>query len=221
MIKGSSKTRQRGIINRVTSISAQRSALGCLLLASNQADDVAKAKGLQFLAWTFLLLSRWTKVKGLYIITRYIPFLVLIMDIYQFFAPNETTNRCRMVINIFALFFVLRTYALWNNNRILLAAMLSALFSQSAQSQESPAIKIHKNWQVVNAPLYDVLVKHSLFYYTCGLLLSAANVLMQTLFSQSSLQYFLLAILATRMHRNLWQINRQARDSVTNAYLMS
>jgi hypothetical protein len=37
---------------------------------------------------TFLRLSRWTKVKGLYIITRYIPFLVLIMDIYRAFSSS-------------------------------------------------------------------------------------------------------------------------------------
>ncbi|KAG1751936.1 hypothetical protein EDD22DRAFT_850671 [Suillus occidentalis] len=262
-----------------------------------------KAKGLQFLAdhqnysrllldfliqlygyvcslheeWTFLRLSRWTKVKALYIITRYIPFLVLITDIYQFFAPNETINRCRMVINIYALFFVLRTYALWNNNRILLAVMLSALFLVIDAVQAGTAasliidiltigtshvtistipritgcyrtssgvqisvtyllllayqlglfsltiIRAIQNWRVVNAPLYDVVVKHNIFYHTCGLLLSAVNVLMQTLFSQTAyrlvgevLQYFIFAILATRMHLYLWQIERQTHGLITD-----
>jgi hypothetical protein len=36
-----------------------------------------------------------------------------------------------------------------------------------------------------------------------------------------SLQYFVLAILATRMHLNLWQIDRQARGSVADAYSTS
>ncbi|KAG2749465.1 hypothetical protein P692DRAFT_201805174 [Suillus brevipes Sb2] len=109
------------------------------------ADDIANAKGLQFLAiydyvcslheevfhwfvWTFLRQSRWTKVKGLYIMTRYIPFLILITAMYLLFVPNKTLDRCQVVISINALFFVLRIYALWNNNRIVLAAILSALF---------------------------------------------------------------------------------------------
>ncbi|KAG1751934.1 hypothetical protein EDD22DRAFT_850669 [Suillus occidentalis] len=248
------------------------------------ADDVANAKGLQFLVWTFLLLSRGSnlKVKGLYIITRYIPFLVLITDMYLMFAPNKTPDRCRMVINIYSLFFVLRTYALWNNNRIVLAAILSALFLVIDAVQAGTAaslvvdiltigtshvtistipritgcyrtssgvqvsitylillafqlglfsltiIRAIQNWRVVNALLYDVVVKHNLFYYTCGLLLSAVNVLMQTLFSQTAyrlvgevFQFFVLAILATRMHLNLWQIDRRARGSVADAYSTS
>ncbi|KAG2749468.1 hypothetical protein P692DRAFT_201482701 [Suillus brevipes Sb2] len=274
---------------------------------SYSADDISKAEGLQFLAytsvsmttfwiydyvcslheeWTFLRLSRWTKVKGLYIITRYIPFLVLIADLYLYFAPNETPDRCRMVISIYAcltvisvlcseLFFVLRTYALWNNNQIVLTAILSTLFAVAVASLIADVLSVGnshvtismiptitgcyrtshgfqgsipflllfafqlglvsltiiravQNWRVFNSPLYEVVVKHNLFYYTCGLLLSAINVLMQTLFSQTAyrlvgevLQYFVLAILATRMHRNLWQIDRQARDSVTDAYSTS
>lgn len=232
--------------------------------------------------WTFLLLSRWTKVKGLYIITRYIPFLLLITDLYLYFASNETPDGCRMVISIYAclsvisvlcseLFFVLRTYALWNNNRIILAAMLSALFAMAIASltvdvltigtshvtisaipritgcyRTSHGVQVSitfillfafqlglvsltiiravQNWRVVNAPLYDVVVKHNIFYYICGLLLSAVNIITQALFSQTAyrlvcevLQYFVLAILATRMHLYLWQIDRQTRGSVADA----
>ncbi|KAG1837098.1 hypothetical protein DFJ58DRAFT_816689, partial [Suillus subalutaceus] len=72
------------------------------------ADDVTAARSLQLLAylyasmatfwiydyicslyeeWTFLLRSRWTKVKALYIITRYVPFLIPIVNLYRAFIP--------------------------------------------------------------------------------------------------------------------------------------
>jgi len=38
--------------------------------------------------WTFLLQSRWTKVKGLYIITRHAPFLLLLTVIYGVFSSS-------------------------------------------------------------------------------------------------------------------------------------
>ncbi|KAG1847181.1 hypothetical protein DFJ58DRAFT_730275 [Suillus subalutaceus] len=56
------------------------------------------------------------------------------------FAPNENPDKCRMLIDIYSCFgaisltcsecvFVLETYALWNNNRIVLVATLSALLA--------------------------------------------------------------------------------------------
>ncbi|KAG0693037.1 hypothetical protein DFH29DRAFT_1041979 [Suillus ampliporus] len=86
--------------------------------------------------WTFLLGSRWTKVKGLYIITRFMPFVILATNLYLNFTPTENANKCQTLINIdlsFGLisatcseaFFALRTYVLWNNNRFVLAAMLT------------------------------------------------------------------------------------------------
>ncbi|KAG0703282.1 hypothetical protein DFH29DRAFT_998577 [Suillus ampliporus] len=89
--------------------------------------------------WTFLLGSRWTKVKGLYIITRFMPFLVLATNLYLNFSPTENPNKCQTLINMdlsfgiisvtcSEVFFVLRTYALWNNNRFVLAAMLTGFF---------------------------------------------------------------------------------------------
>ncbi|KAG2068166.1 hypothetical protein BDR04DRAFT_1143935 [Suillus decipiens] len=119
-------------------------------------DNIAAARSLQFITyifastatfwlydyacslheeWSFLLRSHWSKVKGLYIITRYAPFIVLITIIYLGFTPNETPGKCRMVSNIcsgFSMlsaigsegFFILRTCTLWNNNRTLLTVML-------------------------------------------------------------------------------------------------
>ncbi|OJA12168.1 hypothetical protein AZE42_05965 [Rhizopogon vesiculosus] len=107
--------------------------------------------------WTFLFESRWTKVKGLYIVTRYVPFLFFIGHLYS--ACTSATNRFRDGIDMSCLvnfinetprkchvmntmsealslisvissecFFILRTYALWNHNRIVLAAMLFSFF---------------------------------------------------------------------------------------------
>ncbi|KAG1739547.1 hypothetical protein EDB19DRAFT_837140 [Suillus lakei] len=238
-----------------------------------RADDVATAGGLRFLAyicasmatfwtydyvcsldeeWTFLLRSRWTKVKGLYIITRYVPFLLLMTDIYLCFTPDENPNNCRMVINIYSclsmisvacseFFFVLRTYALWDNNRIVLAAMLSAFLAVVVASVgvnfgivgashvtisaipgviSLTIIRAMQSWQKANGLLYAVLMKHNIFYYACGLFLSTVNVLTQMLFSNIAyrlvfevLQFFILAIIATRMHLHLWQINQHAHGS--------
>ncbi|KAG1739548.1 hypothetical protein EDB19DRAFT_2025101, partial [Suillus lakei] len=147
------------------------------------ADDVATAKVLQFLSytcasmatfltydyacslheeWTILLRSRWTKVKSLYIITRYIPFLLIVTELYQYFAPNENTNKCQIVISIYSclsiisvasseFFFMLRTYALWDNNRIVLAAMLSAFFAIAVASVYMNVIGVDASHVTISA----------------------------------------------------------------------
>ncbi|KAG1739468.1 uncharacterized protein EDB91DRAFT_1336797 [Suillus paluster] len=90
--------------------------------------------------WIFLLRSRWTKVKGLYIVTRHLPFLPLTMNLYLSFTPNKNLGECRTLENICSglsmlsiicseCFFILRIYALWDNNRIVLAVMLSAFLA--------------------------------------------------------------------------------------------
>ncbi|KAG0693555.1 hypothetical protein DFH29DRAFT_1073224 [Suillus ampliporus] len=79
--------------------------------------------------WTFLLRWRWTNIKGLYIVTRYLPFILLTANLYLSFTPNENPCKCRMLDNmcsglvIIQVVFseclsILRTSALWNNNRI-------------------------------------------------------------------------------------------------------
>ncbi|KAG0708219.1 hypothetical protein DFH29DRAFT_893669 [Suillus ampliporus] len=84
----------------------------------------------------FLLCSRWSKVKFLYVVTRYVPFLLFSAHLYLNFVPNETPSTCQFVNNIcscFSLisivcsecFFILRTYVLWNYNKVVLVAMLS------------------------------------------------------------------------------------------------
>ncbi|KAG2139590.1 uncharacterized protein EDB93DRAFT_696791 [Suillus bovinus] len=108
--------------------------------------------------WTFLLRSHWSKMKGLYIVTRYLPFILLATNLYRSFTPNEASSRCRelddissglcIILDIFSecishspvlcvcvshsihpVFFILRTHVLWNKNRILLATMLTTFFT--------------------------------------------------------------------------------------------
>ncbi|KAG2344904.1 hypothetical protein BDR05DRAFT_1016343 [Suillus weaverae] len=153
--------------------------------------------------WTFLFRSRFTKVKCLYIVGRYVPFFLIASDIGLTLTPNENPKACRMFINIYSCFFVIRTYALWGNNRIVLITMLFTLF----------------DWRSTRYPLHAALLKHNIFYYACGLFFSALNVLVPLAFPNSSyhsfledLEVFILAILATRMHLHLWHIDNNRRE---------
>jgi hypothetical protein len=167
-------------------------------------------------------------------------------------------------------FFILRTYALWNKNRNLLAAILSVFFTFLAASfiidftASVPAeyatsaipgitgcynsstsfqlfiqflllsvfqlglvmltlIRAIQNWRInINSSrLFVVLVKHNIFYYTCGFLFSVVNIITPLLLQYAyyimlyDFQVIILAILATRMHRYLWQI---ANGSGTRAH---
>ncbi|KAG1895610.1 uncharacterized protein F5891DRAFT_654386 [Suillus fuscotomentosus] len=112
-------------------------------------DDLAAARSLQLATyihmsmatfwWTFLLQSRWGKMKTLYIVTRYLPFIFLATDLYLYCTPNENPSKCRVLENtesglgivlviVSEIFFILRTYVLWHKNIILLVAMLSTFF---------------------------------------------------------------------------------------------
>ncbi|KAG1854041.1 hypothetical protein C8R48DRAFT_675650 [Suillus tomentosus] len=98
--------------------------------------------------WTFLLRSRWNKMKCLYIITRYLPFIFLAMGLSIYFTPNENLGKCRVLENTqsglgIVLVIVsesishsprIITYVLWNKNEILLVAILSTFFHPSALS---------------------------------------------------------------------------------------
>ncbi|KAG2143736.1 hypothetical protein DEU56DRAFT_248718 [Suillus clintonianus] len=262
-------------------------------------DDIAAAANLQLLSyiytsmttfwiydyacslheeWKFLLRSRWSQVKALYVITRYLPFVLITMYLCLNFTPNANPNKCRSLINIYSSFcqisiicsgsfFVLRTYALWNNNRTVLAGMLSAVFAITVASvsirfitistsyvttSAIPGIpgcywsssgvqffmpfillfvfqlvlisltltRVIQSWRSVKGHLHAILVTHNISYYACGLLLSAVNVLIPVLFSDSAcysvledFQVLILAILSTRMHLHLWHIDRDVHGS--------
>ncbi|KAG2143304.1 hypothetical protein BD769DRAFT_1043628 [Suillus cothurnatus] len=223
--------------------------------------------------WTFLLRSRWNKVKCLYIIARNAPFVIFITDLYMRFSPTEDTKKCLMLINIYTIFgfisavcsesiFVLRTYVLWNNSKFILVAtvgtaivfaivsievafttvsashvMTSVIPGITGCYRTSRGIKLSmpflflfafelglvsltliramQEWRAVNGPLYNILVKHNIFYYACGLLLATGNVLMPMLFSQhayhsvfENFSFYILSILATRMHLSLWHLGQ-------------
>ncbi|KAG2040854.1 hypothetical protein BDR03DRAFT_68183 [Suillus americanus] len=103
--------------------------------------------------WTFLLRSRWTKVKALYITARYVPFLITTMNLYLTMAPNNTCQISISIVTPLSLislgcsecFFVLRTYALWNKNRILLVVMLSTLFVSHMPSPHPSSMLINQS----------------------------------------------------------------------------
>ncbi|KAG1898744.1 uncharacterized protein F5891DRAFT_447178 [Suillus fuscotomentosus] len=235
--------------------------------------------------WTFLLRSRWTKVKCLYIIVRNIPFAIFITELYLYFIPNEDSKKCGMLINIYSSFsfisvvcsefmFVLRTYALWNNNRFVLVATvciavafvviaaIDIVFATVATSHVTTStilpgcyrtsrriqlsmpflllfvfelglisltfVRAIQSWKTVNGPLYTVLVKHDILYYACGLFLAAINVIMQMLFSQyayhsvfDDFQFYVLAILATRMHLHLWHLNQHYHILGSDALMLA
>ncbi|KAG1848305.1 hypothetical protein DFJ58DRAFT_472261 [Suillus subalutaceus] len=261
-------------------------------------DDIAAATSLQFTSyiyasmatfwiydyacslheeWIFLLRSRWCKVKGLYIVTRYLPFILLTTSLYLTFTPNGNPGKCRVFCNIDSglgmvsvifseCFFILRTYALWNNNRVLLAATASTLFAIVVASfsivfaSTVPAaystsvipgitgcyqsstnftflipfllisayqlglmmltlIRAIQNWRITRSRLYVVLLNHDISYYACGLLFSVTNIFTRPLLQYSyqsmlhNFQFMILAILATRMHLHLWQVNRHPHRS--------
>ncbi|KAG1839695.1 hypothetical protein C8R48DRAFT_87310 [Suillus tomentosus] len=100
--------------------------------------------------WSFLLRSHWSKMKGLYIVTRYLPFILIMTSLYMSFTPNENPGKCGMLANISSgfgmlltvcseCFFILRTYALWNRNRILLATVLGTFFVSSQSTHHTQA----------------------------------------------------------------------------------
>ncbi|KAG2104286.1 hypothetical protein BD769DRAFT_1695923 [Suillus cothurnatus] len=277
-------------------------------------DDIAAARSFQFATyiytsmaafwvydyacslhgeWSFLLRSHWNKVKGLYVATRYLPFILLTTNLYMNFTPNESPSRCRVLANIDSgigmvsvvfseCFFILRTYALWDNNKILLAAMASTFFVSFRSTHDIQAsgkcisqaflvasfsiaftttvpapyatsvipgitgcyqsttsfqlfipflllfafelglmiltlIRAIQSWRTNTNRLFVVLVNHSISYYACGLLFSVVNIFTSRLLQYSyhsmlhDFQFMILAVLATRMHLHLWQINQHGR----------
>ncbi|KAG2032035.1 hypothetical protein BDR03DRAFT_971176 [Suillus americanus] len=177
------------------------------------------------------------------------------------------TRHTRIIHPIHQGFFVLRTCALWHNNRIVHVGMLSTAFAMVVTSvgirfaiiatsyvttSTIPSIpgcswssngvlyftlfvflfvfqlglvsltliRVIQSWRSAKGNLHAALVNHNIFYYACGLMLSAVNVLMPVLFPNSAyyivledLQICVLRIIATRMHLHLWHLDRHMHDS--------
>jgi hypothetical protein len=130
---------------------------------------------------TYLLRSQWSKVKCLYIITRYLPFIVLTTSLYLSFNSGGNPGKCRGIYDINTglgivsvicseWFFILRTYALWNKNRILLVTMLSIFFIFLAVSFSVsfatmvPAACIRSNL----SPGVPSSLKYSVHFHRCN-----------------------------------------------------
>ncbi|KAG1809139.1 uncharacterized protein BJ212DRAFT_618852 [Suillus subaureus] len=54
--------------------------------------------------WTFLLRSHWTKVKALYIIARYVPFVITTMNLYRASATVHAIPGCHRSSGSFSFF---------------------------------------------------------------------------------------------------------------------
>ncbi|KAG2046134.1 hypothetical protein BDR06DRAFT_1014983 [Suillus hirtellus] len=87
-------------------------------------------------------------------------------------------------------------------------------------------VRAIQSWKTVNGPLYTVLVKHDILYYAC--VLAAINVIMQMMFSQyayhsvfDDFQFYVLSILATRMHLHLWHLNQHYHILGSDALMLA
>jgi len=80
-------------------------------------------------------------------------------------------------------------------------------------------VRAIQSWRTARTPLYDVLLKHNIFYYVCGLFFSMVNVFTSLFLRYAynamfqDFQLIILAILATRMHLHLWHVDRQIHSS--------
>lgn len=101
------------------------------------------------------------------------------------------------------------TVCYWNSHSVQYSMSYILFFVSQLGLVSLTLICVIQSWRMDENRLYTILVKNNMFYYACGLVLSAINVLAPLLFSYSTypfedLQVFVLAILATRMHLHLW-----------------
>ncbi|KAG2030570.1 hypothetical protein BDR03DRAFT_987014 [Suillus americanus] len=127
---------------------------------------------------------------------QHVDVLASVTAVHLNFISNENSDKCQLLNTICSCLFVLRTYALWDNNKIVLATMvttfLAVVISSTsfafATTANAPClmcltlIRAIQNWRSTNGNLYAVLVKHNIFYYACGLCFSAVNILTLQLF---------------------------------------
>jgi len=121
----------------------------------------------------FLFCSPWKRVKLLYIVTRYVPFLLFAAHLYLNFLPDETSDTCQFVNNIcscFSLvsfvcsefFFIFRTYVLWDNNKVVLVAMLSTFAYQIATAAAiAVSFSTTATAPCMNSPVWQFLTESS------------------------------------------------------------
>ncbi|KAG2363496.1 hypothetical protein BDR07DRAFT_915559 [Suillus spraguei] len=88
----------------------------------------------------FIQKSRWGKVKILYLLCRYLPFLLLAADTYQVLQPALPLSLCQTYFEINSwlegitlvaaeCMFILRTYAIWGRSRRVLIILFGCFFA--------------------------------------------------------------------------------------------
>ncbi|KAG2155253.1 uncharacterized protein EDB93DRAFT_93040 [Suillus bovinus] len=186
--------------------------------------------------WRFLLKSRWTKMKGLDLVLIIFSEWFFILRIYVLWDNHR--------ILLVAMLSTFLSF-LGASSGIVIATTATASYATSAISgitgcyQSSTTywlfipflllsvlqlglmmltlIRTMQDWRRNSSCLYDVLVKHSISYYACGLLFSVTNVFILLLLHSSYrvifFQFMILATLATRMHLHLWQVNHAQGSS--------
>ncbi|KAG2356336.1 hypothetical protein BDR07DRAFT_454279 [Suillus spraguei] len=101
--------------------SRQHSLTQLQYTVEDSSDNIAAARSLQFCAymyvsiatfwcydyicslheeWTYLLRSDRSKVKCLYIVTRYLPFIYLVTVLWHHFTPDENPERCWVLADL-------------------------------------------------------------------------------------------------------------------------
>ncbi|KAG1831260.1 hypothetical protein EV424DRAFT_1641213 [Suillus variegatus] len=171
----------------------------------------------------FLLYSSWNRVKMLYVVTRYVPFLLFSVHLYLNFVPNETSNHQAVIVgSMVALFTATATapfetsaipgitgcYQSSGSARLFVPFLL--LFGLELMLISLTLTCAIRNWRTNNGSLYVVILKHNVLYYACGLFFSTVNVLTSLLLDYAysgmfqDFQFIIHAILATRMHLHLW-----------------
>ncbi|KAG2054112.1 hypothetical protein BDR06DRAFT_971806 [Suillus hirtellus] len=179
-------------------------------------DDIAVARSLQFLStydyacslheeWSFLLQSRWGKMKCLYIVTRYIPFIFLATDLYLYFTPNENTGKCRELENIesglgIVLVIVSERHMCSGTEIEFYSQLWCAPLSVLQEFIQFPVLRTISspfrvpngwNWRMNSSRVYGVLVSHNISYYACGFVLSVTNILISLLLQDPPYQIVL------------------------------
>ncbi|KAG2112475.1 hypothetical protein BD769DRAFT_1391911 [Suillus cothurnatus] len=74
----------------------------------------------------------------------------------------------------------------WSSNGVLYFIIYVFLFVFQLGLVSLTLIRIIQSWRSAKGNLYAALVKHNIFYYACGLILSSVNVVMPLLFPNSA-----------------------------------
>ncbi|KAJ8584527.1 hypothetical protein M405DRAFT_936567 [Rhizopogon salebrosus TDB-379] len=219
----------------------------------------------------FVLDARWRMPKVLYLVCRYLPFAMIVIDLSRilqhglsiksyttYFTLNSYIGG--IVLYCAEVLFMLRVWAMSSHQRwrwivtlcnsvlfVVPLGVILTFYNSSSIILQSPIPKItscyvsktghvvivafillvigeteifgfmlYHSWILYREheriiPLVRILIRHNVFYFTCGLFSSTLVVIMlftapATYYNVASeLQIVFHAILATRMHRELWR----------------